>query len=283
MMKTRSMGLLSILALVAFAIAPMVAESGVGGRSSSGGSRSYSSGSRSSGSSSWGTRSSSTPTRTASPTRSSGWGTGSSSVSKPVAPAPATKSTWGTKSATTAPPTQSSGWGTKGATGTAGVISGKAPSAKPVSAVDQLAARNAKMNGTTYKSRDEAISAYKTQNASRLTTSFKDEPKIRPAYVPQKTYVGGRETVIVFDRSHGGYGYYDAMGRWMLYDAIHDAANAAYFASMVDRSPEYVVVNQTPGAQVQVAHRGHPFIKFCFWVIALAFVGILLTALLRRR
>ena len=83
----------------------------------------------------------------------------------------------------------------------------------------------AKSKGTAYKTRDEAVSAFKAQNESKYKNQFSSQPSSRPDYIPQY-YTGpnGSRYSVDYRPDLGGYGYYDpSLGRWMLYSVMADA------------------------------------------------------------
>jgi len=127
--------------------------------------------------------------------RSSGWGSGGSSR-----PAPAASSS-------------GSGWGT----------GRNSQSTAKSSAADQALYAKAKMQGTVYNSREEAVSAFRTKHANDYKTTFSSEPSKRPDYIPGMTQIGGRDVPVQYDSRYGGYGYYDN-GRWHAYEVFRDMA-----------------------------------------------------------
>jgi hypothetical protein len=81
---------------------------------------------------------------------------------------------------------------------------------------------SAKRSGTLFSSRDEAAQAFRSRYAKDYGTSFVSEPQSRPSYIPGYTLVGGRRSPIAYVPSLGGYGYMNALGAWVLYDALSD-------------------------------------------------------------
>lgn len=80
------------------------------------------------------------------------------------------------------------------------------------------------MTGAGAGSRSAATTQFKSQRDARIagpggryqTQGFTTEPSVRPGYIPQTTYVGGRSVNIVFVPGFG-YGYYDPYGMYMPY------------------------------------------------------------------
>jgi len=179
-------------------------------RSSSSSSWSSSS-SKSSGGLSWGSSSSSAPSK-------SSWGSSSSSASTPNKSSGG--SSWNSSSSSdSTPKPSSSSWG-----------SSSTPNNKSYGSSSTDRALASKTVMTPKAQRSDIVNNFKTQNATKYTTTFVTEPTIRPAYVPQVYYVGGMNRTVYYDYNHGGYGYWNAVGTFMLYDALTLEANrhAAY-------------------------------------------------------
>jgi len=113
---------------------------------------------------------------------------------------------------------------------------------KKSSKVDKAAMKKAKANGTVYKNRAEAKADFKKKNAGKYKSSYNSKPSTRPGHIPQTTMVGGRSTTIIYNQGHGGYGYMGAMGTWMMYDAMADAA----MTNRLMRQNNYVVQQRAP-------------------------------------
>ena len=117
---------------------------------------------------------------------------------------------------------KNSSWGKKKA---------KASSSKG-SKADKALYENAKRNGTSYKTRGEASSAFKTKMAnqkradgnSTYSSKYATQPGSRPGHIPQSCKSGGNTYNISYNTQYGGYGYMGMGGTWMMYDAMADAA-----------------------------------------------------------
>ena len=158
-------------------------------RSSSSRSSSSSSSSRSS-SSGWGSSSSkATPSTPSKPSTS--WGSGSSSSS----------------SGSTAKPSTS--WGN----------SSSGNSTKP-----KLSSFAAAQSKEKLLPKEQYVSKFKQENASKYPNKFDKEPTTRPVHIPT-TY---NNHTVVYNSGMGGYGYVDALGTFILYDALTDMATADY-------------------------------------------------------
>lgn len=254
-MKFKNLFIITVLG-IAMATEPLMARpfsSRGSGSSSSRSSRSFSSGSssrssssstKSAGSSGWGSSKSSSPKAPAPSSSSSGWGSSSknsSSFSGGSSDNKSKSSGWSsssgdstkknvasdTSSSTDSLNKKSSGWGTSSSstwgnsqklTDSSGSTSYKAPSKG-----DIALERKAIQSGTAYKTKDAAMSDFKTKYADKYPTKFNSEPSVRPDYIPRTYSNGGSTYNIVYNSGFGGYGYYNALGAWIAYDIMSDA------------------------------------------------------------
>lgn len=164
------------------------------------------------------------------------------------APAQAPAKTWGSKSdqattASTSPSNQLQGktFGSKDGLTTSGGAIGSTPvptvtgtrdqanlktsSAPKMSAADQALMTKAKQNGTSFSTASAAKADFQSKYASKYNSSFATEPATRPPYIPKTYSTGGQNVTIIYDHSHGGYGYYDPYSHgWMAYNMMADMA-----------------------------------------------------------
>jgi len=100
---------------------------------------------------------------------------------------------------------------------------------------DRAAYDKAKASGKAFGSRKEAMNKFKTDPANQKKygkegSKFASEPAKRPAHIPQNyTPPGGTQTTIIYNQGGGGYGYMNALGTFMLYDALTDMNRQSYF------------------------------------------------------
>ncbi len=79
--------------------------------------------------------------------------------------------------------------------------------------------------GTTFQNRSQAESAFRQRNAGQFPSRYSSQPSTRPSHIPQSTRVDGRNVNVTYNAGLGGYGYlHPALGTWILYDAMTDAA-----------------------------------------------------------
>lgn len=137
---------------------------------------------------------------------------------------------WGT----TTPSKLSTGY--SNTTGSSGY--GKSGTTK--SSSDAGTALQSKQASTPVKSKSEYVSDFKAKNAQTYTNKFTAEPASRPSYIPQTHVVGGNTYNINYNSGYGGYGYYNALGAFIMFDALEHAANNNYHREMSYSQPVYV-------------------------------------------
>ncbi len=95
------------------------------------------------------------------------------------------------------------------------------PAAANLSAGDKALAEKAKTAGANYRSREEAVQAFKAKEGAKYSTQFDREPPSRPAYIPETTNRGGNTYNIIYVPQYRGYGYYHG-GSWVPYSLWDD-------------------------------------------------------------
>lgn len=172
------------------------------------------------GPSSFGSKSSSSPSSSGSKSSSSGWGSKSSTPSKSES-----SSGWGSKSSSSGKGSSDSWFGsTKSQSATT-----TRPHISATPSIDTKAYEAAKSSGKAFTSKESALQDFKSKNATTYTNKFTSEPAARPTYIPTATNVGGKSVNIVYNSSHGGYGYiHPSLGTWIMYDTLSDMAMASH-------------------------------------------------------
>lgn len=146
-------------------------------------------------------------------------------------------------------------------------------STRVASNVDSAKYKSAVQSGKAFPTRTAAVNDFKAKNASTYTSKYASEPATRPDHIPQTYKSGGNTYNITYDRSAGGYGYWNGggpgLGTFLLYDAMSDAIMTDHLMS---RSGYYV------GAAPVVGHSaGHIFLMCLIVVIILCgIIGILI-------
>ncbi len=90
------------------------------------------------------------------------------------------------------------------------------------SSVEQARYNRAAAAGTAYTSRTAAVDAFKSKYSTTYTSRYTSEPTTRPDHIPAKTNVGGQTYNVVYNQQAGGYGYTNALGTFIMYDALSD-------------------------------------------------------------
>jgi hypothetical protein len=77
---------------------------------------------------------------------------------------------------------------------------------------------------TPPKPKTEYVADFKKANAGKYPTTFSTPPAQRPTYIPQRTTYNGAPREVVYNQQSGGYGFFDDLGKFMIYDALTDMA-----------------------------------------------------------
>lgn len=114
-------------------------------------------------------------------------------------------------------------------------------STRPQSTVERSKYEAASKSGTVFKTRESAISDFKTKKATTYTSKYTAEPTTRPSHIPQTYKSNGTSYNVTYNQSVGGYGYWSGgssgLGTFMLYDALSDAV---MLNTLMDRDNYYV-------------------------------------------
>ena len=78
-------------------------------------------------------------------------------------------------------------------------------------------------NGTAFKSKSAAQADFKKKHAAEYKSTYPAKPTTRPTHIPQSTNVGGVTHNVTYNQSHGGYGYTNALGAYIMYDLMTDS------------------------------------------------------------
>lgn len=69
---------------------------------------------------------------------------------------------------------------------------------------------------------------FEAKNASKYPTTFASQPSTRPSYIKPTTTYNGRVRNVEYNASTGSYGFFDDLGKFMVYSAITDVALDAF-------------------------------------------------------
>ena len=87
------------------------------------------------------------------------------------------------------------------------------------SAAQQKSYEAAKKNGTSFKSKNAAVSGFKSNDKMKqqYTSKYTSRPSSRPSHIPSTYNRGGNTYNVNYNAGYGGYGYMHG-GSWMAYD-----------------------------------------------------------------
>lgn len=137
----------------------------------------------------------------------------------------------------------------------------------------QKSFETAKKNGTVFKSKTAAQSAFKKNNAAKYPSTYKTKPATRPSHIPQTTMVGGKSVNVIYNVDRGCYGY--GMGSaFSPYNSFADLA----MLSILMRQNHYVVNSPT---RVVVQQQRASWV--CPVTAGIVIFGILATVILLSR
>jgi hypothetical protein len=109
----------------------------------------------------------------------------------------------------------------------------------------------AKASGKQFDTKKDAVAHWKKTNSTKYTSKFTTKPTTRPDYVPQSTRLSNGSNVnITYNQNHGGYGYMNTLGQFMLWDAMTDVVfqNSRMSSYYVGSQPHAPVFVQTRGS-----------------------------------
>ncbi len=144
-------------------------------------------------------------------------------------------------------------------------------STRPTSSVDNARYKAAVQSGKTFQTREAAVNDFKATKASTYTSRYASEPVTRPQYIPN-SYRGndGHTYNITYNQGGGGYGYYNPLGAFILYDI---ASDAIMMNAMMDRD-HYYVGNPPPVATTTYVERSSGFGILTAFIVILVMGGI---------
>jgi hypothetical protein len=138
-------------------------------------------------------------------------------------------------------------------------------------AAQQKSFETAKKNGTSFKTKSAASTAFKQKHYAKYPAKYASKPATRPAHVPQSTSVGGVNYNVSYNAGYGGYGYMGAGGRWMMYDAMTDVI----MLNMLMSRNHYIVDTVAPAPVVRVrrANTGRTIFIVLGSIVAVIVIG----------
>lgn len=147
-------------------------------------------------------------------------------------------------------------------------------SSKPKNSFDHSSQR---ASLTPFKPKEQYVSEFKAQNANKYPTTFSTPPAQRPSYIPQTTVVNNIHYPITYNQSAGGYGFVNALGAFILYDAITDMAVHNYHRDeQAHIQAQQVTYNDYDNSD----RSGYSILTFFGWFFGIIFLFILICVLL---
>lgn len=103
--------------------------------------------------------------------------------------------------------------------------SGSVSSPKPKSAFEISQQRKAI---TPPPPKEAFVNDFKKNNAGKYPSTFNTKPSTRPTYIPPVTTYNNKQRQIEYNPQTRSYGFFDDLGKFMVYDAITDLALGAF-------------------------------------------------------
>jgi hypothetical protein len=131
---------------------------------------------------------------------------------------------------------------------------------------------------TPPKPKTEYVADFKRANAGKYPTTFSTPPAQRPSYIPPRTTYNGSQRDIIYNQQSGGYGFFDDLGKFMIYDAITDMA----FNSHKQEEVRYVqAVNEELKVNVATKEENsNGWVGWVFGILFLLCLGVIFMALM---
>lgn len=99
---------------------------------------------------------------------------------------------------------------------------------------------------TPPKPKEQYIADFKVKNAAKYPTTFSTQPAQRPTYIPPTTVYNGQSMPIQYNQQAGGYGFFDGLGKFIIYDAILDVAKGAFNKDQTEYTRKVEEIKNTP-------------------------------------
>ena len=106
----------------------------------------------------------------------------------------------------------------------------------------------AQKSGKVFKTKEAASKDFATKSAGKYESKYTSKPSTRPDHIPSSTSVGGNTYNVSYNQSHGGYGYTNALGAYIMYDMMSDSImrNRMMMSSGYHISGPPIAVMHTP-------------------------------------
>lgn len=148
-----------------------------------------------------------------------------------------------------------------------GSSSGKSSysNSKPKSSFDYAQQRQSL---TPPKPKNDYVNDFKAKNAAKFPTTFETKPATRPSYIPPTATYNGQSRSIDYNPQTRSYGFFDDLGKFMVYDAITDLALKSF-----DNDEKIYVQNVSNLKEMELAAQQEEESTSPFAIFLLIFVG----------
>lgn len=132
------------------------------------------------------------------------------------------------------------------------------------------------------KPKSEYVSDFKAKNANKYPTTFDTKPATRPSYIPPVTTYNGQPRNIEYNPATRSYGFFDDLGKFMIYDAITDLALKSFDNDEKIYVQKINNLNAQETAELQQQQKSsNCFLKVILWILIIFFFIVLLISFLK--
>lgn len=124
---------------------------------------------------------------------------------------------------------------------------------------------------TPPKPKEQYVADFKKNNQDKYPTTFNSQPTSRPNYIPPSTTYNGVNRPIEYNPATRSYGFFDDLGKFMIYDAITDIA----LDSFKKDETVYVQTVENLKQQEQIVKQQEESSSFWGWVFLVIVVLLL--------
>ena len=166
----------------------------------------------------------------------------------------------GFSSGSTTPSTPSKSW-----------FGGSTKTATPKTSFDH-AQQRAKMMPPPMKPKETYVNEFKAQNAAKYPNTFATPPAQRPSYIPPTTVHNNTNVPIQYNPATQSYGFFDGLGKFMVYDAITNMAMKSFDSDSQKHTQAVAAANSYTPPNDTKDDSGSGWGSFFFWFFAILIV-----------
>lgn len=132
------------------------------------------------------------------------------------------------------------------------------------------------------KPKETYVNDFKAANAAKYPTTFATPPAQRPSYIPPTTVHNNVNYPIQYNPATQSYGFFDGLGKFMVYDAITNMAMKSFESDSRAHNQAVAAAN---AANSQAASynsnedEGSGWGTFFFWLFVIVIILIIIAAL----